>query len=119
MAEDPFDVGDATRRTWLAAERTWLAWMRTGLGFAGIALAVGKLIPSLADTETVWPYETIGAGYGLLGATVLIYAAVRRRLVEAALPRGEYVPASDALLLAILTTAAILGLATVVVILAG
>ncbi|MCU0258910.1 MAG: DUF202 domain-containing protein [Solirubrobacteraceae bacterium] len=112
------EIGDATRRTWLAAERTWLAWMRTGLAFEGLALAVGKLVPAVADTTTTWPYEVIGAAYGVLGVVVLVYAVARRRAVEAALPRGEYVSASDGVLLGTLAAAAVLGLATVVVVLA-
>jgi putative membrane protein len=114
-----FDVGDATRRTWLAAERTWLAWVRTGLGFSALALTVGKIVPSLSDEATPWPYEAIGAGYALLGVVVLVYAFARRGAVEKALPRGEYVAASDAVLVGALIGAAVLGLATAVVIVSG
>lgn len=113
---DPFDVGDATRRTWLAAERTWLAWIRTGLGFAAVALGVGKLVPSVADTATVWPYEVIGAGYALLGVVTLAYAVARRRELERALPLGQYVPADDRVMVGTLLGAAALGLATGVLI---
>lgn len=116
---EPFDVGDATRRTWLAAERTWLSWIRTGLGFSALALTVGKIVPSLANTATRWPYEAIGAGYALLGVVVLVYAVGRRRTLEAALPRGEYVPAHDGVLIGALLGAALLGLATAAVVLAG
>lgn len=109
---EAFDTGDATRRTWLAAERTWLAWIRTGLGFAALALTVGRIVPSLADTRTTWPYEAIGAGYALLGVVVLAYALARRRTLERALPRGEYVPAGDTVMMLALLGAALLGLAT-------
>lgn len=115
MADTPFDPGDASRRTWLAAERTWLAWLRTGLGFAALAMTVGKVVPSL-DHAPRWPYEAIGAGYGLLGVIVLLYAVARRRRLEGALTRGEYVPASDRVLLGSLVGAAVLGLATAVVV---
>ena len=113
---DPFEIGDATRRTWLAAERTWLAWIRTGLGFAAVALAIGKLVPSVSDTATPWPYEVIGAGYALLGVVTLGYAVVRRRDLERALPLGEYVPADDRVMVGTLLGAAVLGLATAVLI---
>lgn len=116
LVPEPFDVGDATRRTWLAAERTWLAWVRTGLGFSALALTVGKIVPSLSDAATTWPYEAIGAGYALLGVVVLVYAFARRGAVEEALPRGEYVAASDTVLVGALLGAAVLGLATAVVI---
>lgn len=116
---ESFDIGDATRRTWLAAERTWLAWVRTGLGFSALALTVGKIVPSLADEATTWPYEVIGAGYALLGVLVLVYAFARRAAVEAALPRGDYVAASDGILFGALLGAAVLGLATAVIIVLG
>ena len=118
MAE-PFETGDATRRTWLAAERTWLAWIRTGLGFEAVALAIGKLVPAISDVETQWPYEVIGAGYALLGVLILIYAVAHRRRVEQALPRGEYVHADDRLIVGTLLVAAALGLATAVLIAAS
>lgn len=118
MAE-PFQTGDATRRTWLAAERTWLAWVRTGLGFAALALTVGKIVPTLADARTTWPYEAIGAGYALLGVVVLAYALARRRTLERALPRGEYVPAGDAVMVIALLGAAVLGLATAALVVLG
>ncbi len=113
---EPFDVGDATRRTWLAAERTWLAWVRTGLGFSALAMTIGKIVPSLSGASAKWPYEIIGAGYGLLGVVVLVYAFARRGAVEDALPRGEYVAASDTIIVGALLGAAVLGLATAVVV---
>jgi putative membrane protein len=116
---EPFDIGDATRRTWLAAERTWLAWLRTGLGFAALAVTVGKVVPSLSKAATRWPYEAIGAGYALLGVVILLYAISRRTALEAALPRGEFVPADDRVLVGSLLGAAILSVATAVVIVAG
>lgn len=113
---EPFDTGDATRRTWLAAERTWLAWVRTGLGFSALAMTIGKIVPSLSNAATTWPYEVIGAGYALLGVLVLVYAFVRRDAVEGALPRGEYVAASHGVFVGALLGAAVLGLATAVVV---
>ena len=79
-------------------------------------MTIGKIVPSLSDAATTWPYEVIGAGYGLLGVIVLLYAFARRGAVEAALPRGEYVAASDAVLVGALLGAAVLGLATAVVV---
>ena len=116
MAES-FETGDATRRTWLAAERTWLAWIRTGLGFAAVALAVGKLVPSVSDDDDTWPYEVIGAGYALLGVVILVYAVSAPRDVERALPLGEYVHADDRVIVGTLLGAAVLGFATAILIL--
>lgn len=119
MGDAPFETGDASRRTWLAAERTWLAWLRTGLGFFALALTVGRIVPSLAAATHHWPYEAIGVGWAVLGVLVLGYAIARRRRVEQALPRGEYVPAHDAVLMICIGGAALLGLATAVVIVAA
>lgn len=83
--------GSAPRRTFLAAERTYLAWLRTGLGALGIAIAVGRLIPALIQSSHV-PFALLGAGYGLLGAFLILFAAWRtsriRRALEADEPLG-------------------------------
>lgn len=119
MADAPFETGDASRRTWLAAERTWLAWLRTGLGFSALALTVGRIVPSLTGATHHWPYEAIGVGWALLGVLVLGYAIARRRRVEQALPRGEYAPVHESILMIVLGGAALLGLATAIVIVAA
>src|SRR3954469_3608118 len=85
------ELGDATRRTWLASERTWLAWVRTGLTSTAVALGVGKITPELANATTTWPYVVVGAGYALLGAALVAYGFSRRAEVDHAIQRGEYV----------------------------
>ena len=74
----------APRRVSLSGERTYLAWFRTGLGTIGVALAVGRLIPALVSGSHV-AYATLGAGYGLLGAFMIVYALLRTRRIAAAL----------------------------------
>jgi putative membrane protein len=119
MAEDAdppprFDAeGDATRRTWLANERTWLAWVRTGLTATAVALAVGKVVPELANTETAWPYQALGAGYAVLGLLLVAYGFVRREEVDRAIERGAYRSPNAKALAGFALLATVLGLASV------
>jgi putative membrane protein len=83
--------GSAPRRTWLAAERTYLAWVRTSLGALGMALAVGRLLPALADVSHV-AFGLLGAAYGVFGVLLLVLAAYRARRVRSALAAQEQLP---------------------------
>lgn len=47
-------------------------------------MAVGRLIPALVSGSHV-AYATLGAGYGVLGAFMIIYALLRTRRIAAAL----------------------------------
>lgn len=109
-----FDTGgDATRRTWLATERTWLAWVRTGLTSTAVALGVGRLVPSVAHVGQRWPYSVVGAGYGLLGAALLLYGFRRRSEVEDAIERGRYATPDPRVLAVFGIVGALLALGTV------
>ncbi len=111
---------DATRRTWLANERTMLAWLRTGLTATAVALAVGKLIPDLSHPHTTrWPYEVLGAGYGLLGVALVVYGLRRRAQVDEAIRAGHYASPGDVALAVIGVVAVLLGIATVLVVIIG
>ncbi len=81
----------APRRTYLAAERTYLAWLRTGLGALGLALAVGRLIPALVDSEHA-AFAVLGIAYAALGAFLILVADWRQRRVNRALTREEPLP---------------------------
>jgi putative membrane protein len=81
----------APRRTWLAAERTYLAWVRTALGALGMAVAVGRLLPALADVSHV-AFGLLGAAYGAFGVLLLVFAAYRSRGVRGALAAQEQLP---------------------------
>jgi uncharacterized membrane protein YidH (DUF202 family) len=63
----PAETVDATRRTRLASERTELAWWRTGLTALAVALAVGRVIPSLDPNSAQWPYDIAGICFALYG----------------------------------------------------
>lgn len=105
------ELGDATRRTWLASERTWLAWVRTGFTATAVAVGIGRIVPELSDV-TRWPFAVVGLGYALLGIGLVVYGLVRRREVEAAIARGEYAPAGELALLVFVIVTAVLGIAS-------
>jgi putative membrane protein len=114
--EDPRgEAVDATRRTHLASERTYLAWWRTGLTSLTVGIGAGKIVPALTS-GTTWPYTVIGAGFALLGVICIGYAAVRRREVDEALARGEFVRPDDRVIALMTALGAMLGLFVLVIV---
>ena len=79
---------DATRRTRLANERTFLAWWRTALGTLGLSVAVGKLLPEVADGPH-WPYIVLGFALAVLGCALAGLGWWRYTAVDHALGGGE------------------------------
>jgi putative membrane protein len=111
-----FDAdGDATRRTWLAAERTWLAWVRTGLTALAVAVGIGKIAPAVAGDETTWPWIVLGVAYAAYGTVLVVYGYLRHEEVEEAIHEGRYVPPSSVAGLAFVVAGTVLGLATMLV----
>jgi putative membrane protein len=108
------EAQDATRRTRLANERTYLAWFRTGLTALAVALAVGKVVPDLAQTESRWPYEILGAGFALFGVLCIAYGLIRDRQVERALMHGEFTPSDRRATLGLTCFGVILGVFTMI-----
>jgi putative membrane protein len=106
---------DVTRRTHLAAERTWLAWWRTGIATATAAVAVGGVIPKLADVSKT-PYVLLGVGYALLSAAVFLAGWRRHRDVAEALDRAGYVPLSHDWVAGLTFAGAVLALGTLAVV---
>jgi putative membrane protein len=109
-------IEDATRRTRLANERTYLAWWRTGLTALAVCVGVGRLVPTVGKT-THWPYELLGAGYGVLGVGFVAAGYLRTRRVARALDEGGFAPLDSGLLLAFTAFGLLLGVATIVVLL--
>jgi putative membrane protein len=111
------DAGDTdvTRRTQLAAERTWLAWWRSGIAAATASVAVGGVVPEFIEGQRT-PYVIVGAGYALLAVALFVGAWIRQRQVDEALARGGYVGVSGTWVLVLSVSAALLGLATLAVI---
>ena len=110
------EVADATRRTHLASERTYLAWWRTGLTALTVGIGAGKIVPALTK-GTTWPYTIAGAGYALLGVVCIVYAAVRRREVDEALIRGDFVRSDDRVIALMTILGALLGLLVLAIVL--
>jgi putative membrane protein len=113
------DAADATRRTRLANERTYLAWWRSGMAAFAVALGAGKIVPAVGSGEHEWAYQLLGAAFALLGCAFVAYAYVRQRRVEEALDRGLYSPLDDRVALGLTIATVALGLAMVVLVLAG
>lgn len=107
----------APRRTYLAAERTYLAWLRTGLTSIGIALAVGRLIPALIDASQA-AFAVLGIGYGLLGAFLIIHAAVSAWRIRRALDEDRPLPSDWAAILTTTAGALVLAAITMVMVVA-
>jgi putative membrane protein len=112
------EAGDATRRTRLANERTYLAWWRTGLTSFAVSIGTGKVVPALTK-QPRWPYVVVGTGFALLGVVFLSYGFARQRMVEDAIRRGEYVRPDERLMGAIAVVGAILGVATIVLVISA
>lgn len=113
----PLDPRDYSRRTLLADERTFLAWWRTGLTSLTVAIAAARVVPELSGSKTTWPYLVLGTVFALLGVLCMVYGEHRRAAVSKAVRRGEFAEVNRAISLIITTTGALLGLATVALIL--
>jgi putative membrane protein len=110
-------VQDATRRTRLANERTYLAWWRTGLTALAVCVGLGKLVPGVATNVTRWPYELVGAGFGILGIAFLVLGYRRAVEVEDALNRGVFAELDSRISLVLVGFGVVLGVATIAIVL--
>ena len=112
------ETQDATRRTRLATERTYLAWWRTGLTAFAVAFGAGRIVPELTG-GSAWPYAAIGVAFGLAGVAFIAYGYVRQKQVDEALARGDYAPLDDRAAIVFAVAGLLLGLATIVLVIAG
>ncbi|HSB40147.1 MAG TPA: DUF202 domain-containing protein [Gaiellaceae bacterium] len=112
------EVRDATRRTRLASERTYLAWWRTGLTAFAVSFGAGRIAPELSG-GAAWPFEALGVAFAVVGLGFVCFGYVRQKQVEAALARGEYTPLGDRVALVFAACGILLGVATLVLVVAG
>lgn len=112
-------AADVTERTTLAGERTVLAWWRTGLAALAVAIAVGRVVPELSSSDTVWPYTFMGVAYAVYGIALVVYGMVRGRDVEAAAPKGELSESRPAVTRWLAIAGVLLGLGTIGLIVVG
>jgi putative membrane protein len=112
---DEAQVEDALARTRLANERTYLAWWRSGLTALAVSFGAGKLVPELAG-GAAWPFQLLGAAFGVLGVAFVVFGYLRGRAVEEALARGGFAPLSDRVSLALTAAGVLLGAATVLLV---
>lgn len=83
------DSAEATRRTHLALERTLLAWWRSGLAAMAVALAVGRLLPTLLSASAS-PFAALGVGFALLALAFIVYGSLRHRHVDRGIEGGTF-----------------------------
>jgi putative membrane protein len=116
LTEPRGEVGDATRRTRLANERTYLAWWRTGLTALAVGIGIGRVVPGVSDVTEQWPYQAVGAGFGLLGVGCMVVGHVRLRSVERAVDEGTFARMDTRLEHALLAAGVVLGAASVLLV---
>jgi putative membrane protein len=120
MSVEGFDATpEAERRTLLAGERTLLAWLRTGLTVIAVALAVGRIIPEVAGTQTAWPYAVVGVGYSILGIAMVGYGFYRGKRVDDAVRLGKWADMDPNFMRFTTGATILLALATAVLIISG
>ncbi len=76
---------------------------------------MAKIIPAITKGRR-WSYTVLGAGFAVVGLLFIAYGLVRRRAVEAALDRGEFVGPDNLFVVAITLLGLFLGLGTLVLI---
>jgi hypothetical protein len=66
---------------------------------------------------TRWPYELVGAGFGVLGVAFLVLGYRRATQVEDALNRGTFAELDQRLSLLLVGAGVVLGIATIAIVL--
>jgi putative membrane protein len=112
------ETQDASRRTRLANERTYLAWWRTGLAAFAVCIALGRIVPGVTKV-TSWPYQVVGAAYGVMGVLCMLIGHFRIRSVERAVDRGEFARLDTRIGIVMLVLGVGLGIATVALVIFG
>ena len=112
--EEHFEDQEAVRRTVLARERTALAWLRSGITALGVAVAVGRVVPEVAGTDSL-PYALLGAGYGIIGLVMVAYGSLTQGQRE----RDTGILSSRVVLGIITVLSIAIGFGTLAVVMAG
>jgi len=115
MRESLDEIADANRRTRLASERTYLAWWRTGLTAFAVSFGAGRLVPELSKGAE-WPFEVIGVAFAAVGVGFIVQGYRRQRQLERAIARGDFAPLGDTTATVLTLAGALLGLATIVLV---
>ena len=80
-----------------------------------VAVGIGRIAPEVSNV-TRWPYELVGAGFGVLGIAFIWLGYARARAVEDALDRGSFAPVGTRLPFALFIAGAVLGAAVVLIV---
>jgi putative membrane protein len=113
---DDQEFGDASRRTYLAAERTLLAWWRSAIAAIAVAIGVGRVVPALTHADRI-PYLVLGIAFAALGLAYVLYGTVRYRALRLALETGRYRETDTRVVLGFTVAMVLLAVATVVLLL--
>ena len=105
----------AIRDTQLAGERTFLAWWRTGVAAIIACIAVGKLLPILADRDETLSV-ILGSGFALVGAAAIGYGWHRHKAIDDALARGDFSASDSRVTLAFSVAGIILALMALILV---
>jgi uncharacterized membrane protein YidH (DUF202 family) len=108
------EFGDPSRRTYLASERTLLAWWRTSLGAVGVALAVGRLLPTVAHLKRE-PFVALGLAWGVLACGLLVFGSWREWHGEGVIRSGGYLRLSTTVVSIFVVYTLVLIVATIIV----
>jgi putative membrane protein len=109
---------DPDRRTSLAGERTLLAWWRTGFTAIAVALAVGRVLPELAEHSARWPYVVVGTGFALYGIALIAFGTRRIETLNAELGVPEPDRPAMRSMAVLAFVGVLLGIATIALIIA-
>jgi hypothetical protein len=84
-----------------------------------LSLAVGRVIPELAETSRRWPYLAAGVIFALYGIALIGYGSLRRRAVDRALDEGRFPSGLGASQSILVGGGVLLGVLTVLLVLLG
>ena len=81
-----------------------------------MAIAIGRVLPDLNSGATQWPYTVVGAAFAIYGVALIAYGSTRAREVMDALSRGQFSEPSGTAIKVLTAAGALLGLATLALI---